>query len=57
MLNDILVRRALERKEAFIKLRELLETIKRVVYEPNRKAEVFLFGSVAEGEHIATQAI
>ncbi len=51
MSHDVLVKRALERREAFIKLRERLETIKRVVHELDQKAEVFLFGSVAEGEY------
>lgn len=49
------MKRALERKEAFIKLRERIETVKKVVRELDEKAEVFLFGSVVEVS-ITTQA-
>ena len=51
MLHDVLVERALKRREVFRRLQEHLETVKRVVYRLDPKAEVFLFGSVAEGRY------
>ena len=51
MSLDILVERALMRREAFRKLNERLKTIRDVVHKLDPKAEVFLFGSVAEGKH------
>ena len=51
MLHDVLVERALKRREVFRRLQEHLETVKRVVYRLDSKAEIFLFGSVAEGRY------
>ena len=51
MSVDILVKRALMRREAFRKLNEHLKTIKNIVHKLDPKAEVFLFGSVAEGKY------
>ena len=51
MSHKIFVRRALKRREVFERLQEHLETIKRVVCEIDPEAEVFLFGSVAEGKY------
>ncbi|MCS7385021.1 MAG: nucleotidyltransferase domain-containing protein [archaeon GB-1867-097] len=51
MSLDILVKRALMRREAFKNLNERLKTIKDIVHKLDPKAEVFLFGSVAEGKH------
>jgi len=51
MSLDILIKRALKRREAFRRLRKHLETIKRVVHKLDQEAEVFLFGSVAEGKY------
>ena len=39
------------RREAFRKLNEHLKTIKNIVHKLDHKAEVFLFGSVAEGKY------
>jgi len=47
--NRILVKRALQRRVVFSRLREYLEIIKRVVHRLDPNAEVYLFGSVAEG--------
>ena len=51
MSLDILVKRALKRREVFRKLWDYLETVKRVVRELDPEAELFLFGSVAEGRY------
>jgi len=51
MSLDILVKRALMRREAFRKLNERLKTIKDIVHKLDPEAEVFLFGSVAEGKY------
>ena len=50
MSNDLLVRTALERRNAFVNLPKYLQTIKETVQKLDSKAEVYLFGSVAEGE-------
>ena len=51
MSLDILVKRALTRREVFGKLWDYLETVKRVVRELDPEAELFLFGSVADGRY------
>ena len=51
MSLDILVKRALKKREVFRKLRNYLKTVKSVVRKLDPKAEVFLFGSVAEGRY------
>jgi len=43
------VEEALRRKKVFARLGELLQKIKKRVLELDPKAEVYLFGSVAEG--------
>jgi len=42
---------ALERREAFDNLSRHLKTIKETVHKLDSEAEVYLFGSVAEGTH------
>ncbi|MEM2523123.1 MAG: nucleotidyltransferase domain-containing protein [Candidatus Bathyarchaeia archaeon] len=51
MCGDILVKAALERRKAFKNLHEKLETIKRVVKKLDPQAQIYLFGSVAEGTY------
>jgi len=51
MSHEILVKTALKRQEAFRNLAKHLKTIKRKVNELDPKAEVYLFGSVAEKKH------
>lgn len=48
MSHEILVKTALKRREAFRNLDEHLETIKKTVRKLDPKAEIFMFGSVAE---------
>jgi predicted nucleotidyltransferase len=48
MSHEILVKAALKRQEVFKNLAEHLETIKRTVHKLDPKAEIFIFGSVAE---------
>ncbi|NHV96395.1 MAG: nucleotidyltransferase domain-containing protein [Thaumarchaeota archaeon] len=49
MSHRILVKRALQRRAVFNKLQEHLQIIKTVVQSLDPDAEVYLFGSVAEG--------
>ncbi|MBS7634063.1 nucleotidyltransferase domain-containing protein [Candidatus Bathyarchaeota archaeon] len=51
MSHEILVKTALKRREAFKKLDEYLETIKKTVRKLDPKAEIFMFGSVAEKKY------
>ena len=51
MSHDLLVETALKRQEAFKNLPKYLKAIKNKVSELDPKAEVYLFGSVAEGKH------
>lgn len=51
MSNDLLVETALKRQEAFRNLVKHLKTIKKTVGELDPKAEVYLFGSVADKTH------
>jgi len=48
MSHKILVKTALKRREVFRKLAEYLEIIKDTVRKLDPKAEVYVFGSVAE---------
>ena len=48
MSHEILVKTALKRREAFRNLAEHLKTIKRTVRKLDPKAEIFIFGSVAD---------
>lgn len=48
MSHKILVEVALKRREVFSKLQEYLRVIKDVVCKLDSKAEVYMFGSVAE---------
>jgi predicted nucleotidyltransferase len=48
MSHEILVKTALRRRKAFRNLAEHLETIKKTVHKLDPKAEIFMFGSVAE---------
>lgn len=51
MSNDILVKFALQRQEVFKNLTKYLKIIKETVNELDPKAEVYLFGSVAENNY------
>jgi predicted nucleotidyltransferase len=51
MSREILVRMALKRQEAFKKLAMHLKTIKETVDKLDSEAEIYLFGSVAEGQN------
>lgn len=51
MSHDILVKTALKKREAFRNLAEHLETIKKTVRKLDSKAEIFMFGSVAEKKY------
>jgi predicted nucleotidyltransferase len=51
MSNDLLIKMALQRQEAFKNLSKHLKTIKKVVAKLDPKAEVYLFGSVAEDNY------
>jgi len=51
MSQDILVKTALKRQEAFRNLAKNLKTIKRTVHELDPEAEAYVFGSVLEKEH------
>lgn len=46
-----MIEEALRRRGVFERLPELLQVIKRAVLELDPMAEVYLFGSVAEGRH------
>ncbi|RLG17193.1 nucleotidyltransferase domain-containing protein [Nanoarchaeota archaeon] len=49
MSDELLVEEALRRRKVFARLGELLQRIKKRVLELDPEAEVYLFGSVAEG--------
>ena len=51
MSERIIVREALRRREVFTKLEKWLELIAGVVKQLDPEAEVYLFGSVAEGRY------
>lgn len=51
MSNEILIRTAIRRQEAFRDLKSHLQTIKEVVARLDPHAEVYLFGSAAESAH------
>ena len=51
MSLDILIKRAIKRMEIIDNLDEYLKRIKRVVYGIDGEAEIYLFGSAAEGKH------
>ena len=51
MSERIIVREALRRREVFTKLEKWLELIASVVKQLDPEAEVYLFGSVAEGRY------
>jgi predicted nucleotidyltransferase len=51
MSHEILLRTALRRREAFRRLTEHLDAIKKTIHKLDPKAEVFIFGSVAEGRY------
>ncbi|MBC7113634.1 MAG: nucleotidyltransferase domain-containing protein [Candidatus Methanomethyliales bacterium] len=48
MSNEILIENALKRQEAFKNLEKYLQTIKETAKKLDPKAEVYLFGSVAQ---------
>ncbi len=49
--HKIFVKEALKRHEIFEKLNYYLKLLKKIVKNIDSKAEVYLFGSVAEGKH------
>lgn len=51
MSHELLIKEALERQEAFKNLPARLKTIKETVLKLDPNAEVYLFGSVAEGRY------
>jgi predicted nucleotidyltransferase len=51
MSNEILVKTALKRQEAFRNLAKHLKIIKETVYKLDPEAETYMFGSVAEKKH------
>jgi len=51
MSHEILVKTALRRREAFKRLAENLDVIKRTVNKLDPEAEIFIFGSVAENRY------
>jgi len=51
MSHEILVKTALRRREAFKRLAENLDVIKRTVHKLDPEAEIFIFGSVAENRY------
>jgi len=48
MSHEIIIEMAIKRREVFNNLNEYLQTIKEVVKKIDDKAELYLFGSVAE---------
>ncbi len=51
MSDELLIKTALQRQEAFKNLPKHLKTIKKTVRELDPKAEIYLFGSVAENNY------
>ena len=51
MSHEFLVKTALRRREAFNKLDEHLDVIKKTVRKLDPEAEIFIFGSVAENRY------
>jgi len=49
--HEFLVKTALRRREAFNKLEEHLDVIKKTVRKLDPEAEIFIFGSVAENRY------
>lgn len=56
-MEELLIREAARRKEVFKNLPKLLKSIKKILSEADRESKVFLFGSVARGEHVLTSDI
>lgn len=54
---DLLIEDAKRRREAFENLEKYLSTIKEVAKSLDPNAEVYLFGSVAEGRHVLSSDI
>ncbi len=57
MSHKLLVKEALRRQKIFKNLGEYLEVIKSIVKKLEENAEVYLFGSVAEGKHLYSSDI
>jgi len=55
--HELLVKEALRRQEVFKNLDKYLEVIKSTVIKLEEDAQVYLFGSVAEGEHLYSSDI
>lgn len=51
MSHEILVKTAVRRREAFRRLAENLDVIKKTVQKLDPEAEIFIFGSVAENRY------
>ncbi|MEM1946519.1 MAG: nucleotidyltransferase domain-containing protein [Candidatus Caldarchaeum sp.] len=57
MSEKLLIEEALKRREVFANLEKHLEEVKRAVLAVDEYAEVYLFGSVAEGRHTLSSDI
>ena len=57
MSHELLVKEALRRQEIFKNLNKYLRIIKSTVEKLDENAEVYLFGSVAEGKHLYSSDI
>ena len=55
--EELLVKEAKRKAEVFKNLQKYLKTLVRVVKELDEDAEVYLFGSVAEGKHTLSSDI
>jgi len=51
MSSEVLLKRALERREVFRNLEKHIQTIKEIVSKIDPKAEVYIFGSAANNKH------
>jgi predicted nucleotidyltransferase len=51
MSDEILIKIALMRQKAFKNLKNNLKKIKETILRMDREAEIYLFGSVAEGKY------
>ncbi len=57
MSEKFLIKEAREREKIFRELNRYLEMIYKTVKELDKNAEVYLFGSVAEGKHLLSSDI
>jgi len=57
MSYEVLIEAALKRQQAFRNLRKYLRIIKEAAERIDPEAETYLFGSVAEGQHVYSSDI